>query len=121
MGIYANVYKNQSGYDCSLNGISSDAQELLILNAEGPFEEKQVQAVMARSGRKIAVARMVPGNLPGCVKIVPVDEAGEPVKQWVMFGGNFAYSSDSRFHELVAALGGPRHGGAVPIHDRIEG
>jgi hypothetical protein len=32
--------------------------------------------------------------------------------RWTMMGGNFLYSSDSRFRD---AFGGP-----IPIHDRVE-
>jgi hypothetical protein len=37
-----------------------------------------------------------------------------------MFGGNFGYSSDSRFSEAVRELTGSPHYGAVPIHDRFD-
>jgi hypothetical protein len=33
--------------------------------------------------------------------------------RWVMFGGNFVWSSDSRFREHVSA-------GPLPVHDRVE-
>ena len=56
------------------------------------------------------------GNLRNIAKLVPYDRDGK----WTMFGGNFAYTSDSRFSEAVSAIVGYRFYGAVPIHDRIE-
>ena len=37
-----------------------------------------------------------------------------PAKQWAMMGGNFAYTSDSRFADQYGSS-------PVPIHDRVEG
>jgi hypothetical protein len=37
-----------------------------------------------------------------------------------MFGGNFGYSSDSRWSEAVRELTGSPHYGAVAIHDRYD-
>jgi hypothetical protein len=38
--------------------------------------------------------------------------AGED--RWLMFGGNFIWSSDSRFRNEVSEY-------PIPVHDRIEG
>jgi hypothetical protein len=42
------------------------------------------------------------------------------VEGWCMMGGNYASTSDSRFHDAVCEITGGASYGAVPIHDRIE-
>jgi hypothetical protein len=108
--------------DCTNNGISSQADELAVVNAEGPH---------GSHGRPLVA--IVPGNAPGTIKAVPVIPIiGQPVK-FSMMGGNFLHSSDSRFREICesaladswAKAGMPgaqaKFYGAVAIHDRIEG
>ena len=67
---------------------------------------------------------LVPGNGRGLVKIVPavLDDKNRysPDPRWTMMGGNYAATSDSRFHEAVRRITGGGSYGAVPIHDRIE-
>lgn len=53
----------------------------------------------------------------GIPKLIPVELDGK----WSMFGGNFAFSSDSRFSEAVEKLLGHSFGGAVKVFDRTEG
>ena len=48
-----------------------------------------------------------------------VPEASPPPMQYSA-GGNFAWSSDSRFRELVMELTGGTHDGPIAIHDRNE-
>lgn len=114
MGLIVSVYKFPLG-DCTLNGISGGAtRDLCLVNVDGPFSPNDTAPA----------AMLVPGNGPGLVKIVPAIldknnrysmEAG-----WLMMGGNYAASSDGRFHRAVEKIIGSRSYGAVPIHDRIE-
>jgi hypothetical protein len=67
---------------------------------------------------------LVPGNVPDSVKIVPLDDDGQP-RSGTMFGGNLARSSDSRFGQLLRTMlhpiaAGSYTSGSVAIHDRIE-
>ena len=110
MGLIVYIYRS-AGPDCSNNGVSSGVSQLTLTNVEGPFD--------ANPDRPAAL--LVKGNVPGAVKIVPQGPEGEVIPGWLMFGGNYAGSSDSRFHEAVERLGGPRFGGPVAVHDRIEG
>lgn len=113
MGLLVDIFKH-GGTDCSRNGISSRAKMLCIVNVDGPFQPSD----------EVFPAMLVPGNLPGCVKIVPCVRHlanGEYIeKEGGMFGGSFAYTSDSRFHNKVREITGSRHTGAIAIHDRFE-
>jgi len=115
MGLHIQVYRPfLDGYDCTNGGVSSYATSLCLVNAEGPFEPSaDVPAVM-----------LVPGNVPDSVKIVPLDDDGQP-RTGTMFGGNLARSSDSRFGQLIRTIlhpiaSGLCTSGGVAIHDRIE-
>lgn len=113
MGLLVSVYKNPLG-DCTLNGISSKATDLCLVNVDGPFSPDD----------KHPAAMLIRGNGAGLVKIVPalLDDkmrySADP--RWVMMGGNYAATSDSRFHRAVEKITGGASYGAVPIHDRIE-
>ena len=113
MGLLVDVFKN-GDIDCTNNGISSKAKTLCLVNVEGPFSPNA----------QTPAAMLAPGNGKGLVKIVPaaLDDIGEYIKdrRWCMMGGNFAYTSDSRFHRAVERITGHASYGAVPIHDRIE-
>ena len=56
-------------------------------------------------------------NGEGMCKLVPADTYK---KKWLMFGGNFGYTSDSRFREAIRKLIKAPFHGAVCIHDRYE-
>jgi hypothetical protein len=89
-----------------ITNVETGVHKLTIINAEGPFEpdEKAPAAVIA----------LTPfGN----AKIVPADD---PKGTGVMFGGNYAATSDSRFNEAIKKMTGQDFYGAVPIHDRKE-
>ena len=115
MGLNVSVFKNPLG-DCTLNGISSKVFDLCLVNVDGPSKPSVEQPA----------AMLVPGNGRGLVKIVPAMPDGNRVGNWVprpewcMMGGNYAATSDSRFHEAVRKITGGESYGAVPIHDRIE-
>jgi|TARA_B100001094_G_C17857891_1_gene635941 hypothetical protein len=107
MGLNISVYSNSDTYDCTLNGVTSRYDQLCVVNVEGPDSPSATAPAV----------NLVKGNLPGIAKIVP-EEAG---KKWVMFGGNYAATSDSRFTQAVEKITGNPHSGAVPVHDRVEG
>ena len=98
-------YAYRSGIgDCTNGGISSTRQQLYILaNKKGPIE---------------------PEDIRDCVYIERRNVCGEqyidckPVyfrRRWYMAGGNFLYTSDSRFKEIT----GSKY--PISIHDRYEG
>lgn len=115
MGLVVSVFKNPLG-DCTNGGISSFDKEILLVNVEGPADNKHMG---------YQKAMLLPGNGPGLVKIVPavfinLDQVWRKDPRWWMMGGNYAATSDSRFHEAVRRITGGASYGAVPIHDRAE-
>lgn len=86
-----------------------------------------------------AILALVPGNLPGTLKAVPLDADGRP-RTFGMFGGAYITSSDSRWRvalvtvfqrslldagypadEVSKIADGARYAlGPVPVHDRFE-
>lgn len=113
MGLVVSVYKNPLG-DCTNGGISSRDTQLLLINVEGPTDNDHTE---------YQKAVLIPGNGRGLVKIVPARrvEAGWTKEEgWFMMGGNYAATSDSRFHDAVRMVTGGQSYGAVPIHDRKE-
>jgi len=113
MGLNVSVYRFPLG-DCTLDGISSKAKDLCLVNVDGPVSPSPGQPA----------AMLVKGNMAGHVKIVPalLDDKMRysPDPRWCMMGGNYAATSDSRFHAAVRRITGGESYGAVPIHDRIE-
>ena len=107
MGLRANIYRSDLG-DCSNNGISSRAQNVTILNCDGPFEPTfDAPAVVLERG-----------VFDGTVVARPYYEGDS--KPWFMAGGTFIGTSDARFSRKVEEIIGGRFYGAVPFHDRVE-
>lgn len=112
MGLIVEVFKNPLG-DCTNSGISSKVTGLTLVNVSGPFEPNNLAPA----------ALLIRGNAPRLVKIVPARRNGDNWEQasgWWMMGGNYAATSDSRFHRAVEGFTGGISYGAVPIHDRQE-
>jgi len=86
-GMLAFVYRPADGSDCSLKGISSKHNSIIITGPGIPevFEpsENCPEMVLEPNANRVA------GNMA----IYPADKG----EKWYCFGGNFAYSSDSRF------------------------
>jgi hypothetical protein len=101
------VYKCDGRSDCTNGGISSD-HKLFIPHARGNWTDEDLQRMLDR-GDKVAVVvpdvRSVGGT--GYEYLV---ERGNPRRG--MFGGNFAWSSDSRVRSIMER--------PMPIHDRFE-
>lgn len=103
MGMIVYVYRNPLG-DCTNNGASSRVGRFCVTNIEGPFEPTD----------DAPAARLIRGPYDS-LRLVP--QALIDAKAWVMFGGNLAMTSDSRFSAAVKAMGGAD---AVKIFDRVE-
>jgi hypothetical protein len=101
-GFILSVYRDASGDDCSMRGISSQHKDIfviadgLLFAEKGPFTEEEAT--------KLTIPIFEVGIAGGRYHVKPKGE-----KRWTMFGGNFAYSCDSRTPQY------PIH-----IHDRIE-
>lgn len=100
-GLMVWVYKDGCG-DCSLNGLSSNVTTMILIGdgipeIHKPSEKSPAIYLRMHVGQPIAVPKKVLED-----------------KVWGMFGGNFLYTSDSRFREVVNEY-------PIRIHDRIEG
>lgn len=98
-GLLVSVLRNGRGVDCSLGGISSKADMLLLVGDGVPeiFEAGEYPVVRL-------VTRTIGGQEYKHVE--PVTGGNE----WFMAGGNFCYTSDSRFPNSYP----------LSIHDRVE-
>lgn len=99
----AKVYKNPLG-DCTNGGISTRRRTLYILSAtKGPFEPEDIRDCVYIEWREIGDEKYIDCRPAYCQK------------RWYMSGGNFLYSSDSRFKEVT------KSNYPISIHDRYEG
>jgi hypothetical protein len=106
MGMLASVFRNPLG-DCTNDGLSSKYSTVVIVNVPGPFKpDDKYPAVQLELCYGNVIAK-------------PVVNDSE-YKPWFMFGGNFLYTSDSRFRETLEEMLGHKFYGAIPIHDRVE-
>jgi hypothetical protein len=113
MGMIVSVYRDASdGYDCTNGGMTNSktgVSKLCIINVDGPFKPTDD-----------APAASIEAGPLGSVRIVPANNRWERAGNR-MFGGNFAYTSDSRFRRAVEEITGADFAGPVHIHDRFEG
>lgn len=98
----AEVYRCGLG-DCTNEGISAHRRELFILGSEGPFEPTDIRECVTVERKEVCGQEYLNAKPAYCPK------------RWYMMGGNFLYTSDSRFREYTG-LKYP-----LPIHDRYEG
>lgn len=125
-GLRLTVYRSASGYDCTMNGITSRFATCVLVGildytAPGASYDKPVRRALdlgsqvSAPGPDSPAVWLVSGKRGGDDRhIIPADENGEPDGRWWMNGGNFV-SGDSRFRDLIGWFG------AVRVHDRYEG
>lgn len=113
MGMIVSVYRNSLG-DCTNGGISKTADQLCVVNCDGPFSPRDDLPAVLLEISKHGVMRLIPAQ-PRAVH----GDGWEPTPGWFMNGGNFGSTSDQRFCELVTAMGGQGNA-ALPIFDRQE-
>lgn len=101
-GMSVDVYRGR--HDSTNSGLSSKKDSLILatgdLKVEGPFNVKEGEDYLVLMKGPMNTIRAVPKSL--------VDS-----KAWVMFGGNFCFTSDSRFAKLNG-------GNPIKIFDRVE-
>lgn len=86
------------------SGISSCQRELYVLAAQkGPFEPEDIRQCVYIERREVMGKEYIDCKPAYCRK------------RWYMMGGNFLYTSDSRFKEITG-ISYP-----IAIHDRYEG
>lgn len=84
-GMFAEVYRNGDNYDCTMGGFSSTHNRVLLVGPNvpkifSPYENTPIVEIVEFDFRGETSLR--------------IKEVGKPCG---MFGGNFLYSSDSRF------------------------
>ena len=99
-GLIVNVYR-ASGIDCTNGGITSKYKTLTLLGPEvsGPFAPDEDRPALTIVKRKLFGGDYYHAR--------PADV---PTTEHLMFGGNFVYTSDSRFPCPYP----------IPVHDRKE-
>lgn len=97
-----NVFRTNFG-DCTNNGISARFDQIYIEHPEG---NEVIDLDEAPENFCIVRHKELFGKV--YIDVVPYHLKD----RWCMMGGNFVYSSDSRFRELNEY--------PIPIHDRIE-
>lgn len=95
-----NVYK--SGSDATNNGLTSKHDRLLLVfdNVSSPFKTEPDEDYLV----------MVRKNIGTRIHIIAVPKSIIDSGKHSMFGGNFIYTSDSRFPNSYP----------IPVHDRVE-
>ena len=102
---YLPVDVYNSGYDCTNGGVTAThANKLVVPCQSGHITEQEVEA------RGYIVLELQPAKVQG----YPGSFKPRGDERWLMFGGNFVYTSDSRFSETY----GPH---PIKVHDRYEG
>lgn len=107
MASYLSVEIYRSGSDCTNNGVSSPANAagkiFLVECPNGNWNDDDI----ANNPSRFVVLKIASAGNENHLRPV---SAGS---RWTMFGGNFAWSSDSRWRKIAPA--------PLRIHDRIEG
>ena len=103
-GLLVNVFRNPLG-DCTGNGVSSKIDKFILEGCEGPFFCNEDESDLLRF-------RIKPSGNGNYKYVIPSEKIFEENKHrnGPMFGGNFIYTSDSRFPNQYP----------LPIHDRWE-
>lgn len=104
-GMLVNVYATKDGSDCTNGGITSYHKQLIMVGKGIP----EIFKAKADGSNCIEyVEREMFGK--ECNICVPLNQPELKKMNGPMFGGNFVYTSDSRFP----------HNNPVPVHDRFE-
>ncbi len=108
MGLMVSIYESKANGNCSNNGISANAEHVVIVNAEGPFKPNSRMP-------GVYVIEHPAGPRYGPIAVPAEEPEGHAGP---MAGGAFISCSDSRFHALLESLGSTAS--AIPLHDRFE-
>ena len=98
--------------DCTLNGVTSPTRKdefrwFLLLD-----EKEPVPANVTPDTCLLRLERRLNGTYPTAYPI-KIDADGTPRTVRGMAGGNFVWTSDSRFRSQVCEF-------PIPVHDRVE-
>lgn len=99
------VYRNAAFGDCSNHGRSEEYVTLFLICEDGWKDVPEDSPRLLR-----LVSRHLFEGKPAYLHVEPVNPGDLEDKVGPMFGGNFVYSSDSRFPSDYP----------IPVHDRYE-
>ena len=103
------------GYDCTIGGVSSRLDSIEVFSADATNAQIAAWCLKNRV-RPSDVCRLNKRMLWG-EKHYTIEPVMHPKgKVGPMFGGNFAYTSDGIWADML----GERTGRPLPIHDRFE-
>ena len=99
-GLTVSIYRDADGSNCTNGGMSSKFKTAVLVHPkiDGIFAPRPDSPVL----------RLVYREKLNYWHAEPIDQEGK----WLMFGGNFCYTSDSRVRALCPY--------PIPIHDRVE-
>lgn len=98
----------RSASDCTLNGVSVRHEHFILVGPDGPPDGGgQWKADSSTPMLKVVERRI------GSHYYWHAEPVGDEAKGWMMAGGNFVYSCDSRYREVFPF--------PIPVHDRFEG
>jgi len=118
-GLILNIFRH-ANRDCTAGGLSSKVDSVTLV---GFIDLDGDTHPMPEGSRVFPATDERPAVLLRVRQIGTLTASIEPLAsqgQWHMMGGNFAYTSDSRFSHLLEELGFTNTYSAIPIHDRIE-
>jgi hypothetical protein len=102
-GMIVSVFRDAVGIDCSNRGISSNHENLLLVGDGLP----EIFDSAEHTDCPMVVLEGIRLGKKTYIHAIPAEN---PNNDWFMFGGNFIYSSDSRFPSDYP----------IPVHDRVE-
>lgn len=100
-----NVLRNNSFGDCSLNGVSARYNRLEMIT-----EQEMLSFTGDKKNVVVRIDRVLFGKVMPVLVPLEIYNEYKTSKLPIMFGGNFGYTSDSRFGWDYP----------LPIHDRVE-
>lgn len=101
-GILVSVYRSDRE-DCSNKGLSSETDSLIMVDENGD----SFDCVHSTDGDYLVLIKDICG---GVERLRAIPKSLLDSGKWTMFGGNFVYSSDSRFPSSTP----------IKVHDRVE-
>jgi predicted PolB exonuclease-like 3'-5' exonuclease len=113
--LHISVYRNAEIGDCTNGGISSKVNKLILVSKKVEFERLENFCNLYNYDINTCVTVEDRGLYKGYLNLIPVTLVDSG--QWTMFGGNFGYTSDSRFKNFITNY---QKDGPVAIHDRVE-
>lgn len=109
--VSVSVYRNASGYDCTNGGASSTHRQMVLYSGDRQACLEQIMLDGNQDDALYLNKRMLWGEKKYYATPLPIKERG-----FYNFGGNFVYTSDARFAEML----GETTARPLPVWDRVE-